>query len=119
MEKGPFEPINHISNSVPKTFETSNEKPTSEEFIPVVPKAPTPKIIPMDPKDPYFLPPSLGIPNLDYTCLDLIRGPYYSLTIESLDSTFAKIPNIEYLDYLQKPSVFVPHTENQGENFQK
>ncbi|KAJ0610955.1 hypothetical protein HanHA300_Chr01g0009711 [Helianthus annuus] len=112
-------PLNHISNSVPKTFETSSEKPTSEEFILAVPKTPALKITPMDPKDSYFLPPNLGIPNLDYTYPDLIHDSYYSLTIESLDSTFAKIPNIGNFDYPQKPSVPVPHSEDQGENFRK
>ncbi|KAJ0783494.1 hypothetical protein HanLR1_Chr01g0020931 [Helianthus annuus] len=115
----PVETINHISDFVPKTFETSNEKPTSEESIPTVPEAPTPRMIPMDPNDPYFLTPSLGITNLDYTSPDPIRDPYYSLTIESLDSTFAKVPNMEDFDYPPKPSVSVPHTVNQGENFQK
>ncbi|KAM0033879.1 hypothetical protein Hdeb2414_s0016g00490961 [Helianthus debilis subsp. tardiflorus] len=115
----PVETINHISNSVPKTFETSNEKPTSEESIPSFIETPTLKVIPMDPNDPYFLPPSLGIPNLDYTSPDPIHDPYYALTIEPLYSTFAKIPNMEDFDYPPKPSVSAPHTVNQGENFQK
>ncbi|KAJ0513934.1 putative transcription factor B3-Domain family [Helianthus annuus] len=115
----PVETINHISDSVPKTFETSNEKPTSEESIPTVPEAPTPKMIPMDPIDPHFLPPNLGISNLDYTSPNPIHDPYYLLTIESLNSTFAKGPNMEDFDYPPKPSVSVPHTVNQGENFQK
>ncbi|KAM0009287.1 hypothetical protein Hdeb2414_s0021g00574621 [Helianthus debilis subsp. tardiflorus] len=76
-------------------------------------------MIPMDPNDPHFLPPNLGISNLDYTSPNPIHDSYYSLTIESLNSTFAKVPNMEDFDYPPKPLVSVPHTVNQGENFQK
>ncbi|KAJ0910828.1 hypothetical protein HanRHA438_Chr06g0256561 [Helianthus annuus] len=67
----------------------------------------------VDANDPCFLPPSFGILDLAYTSLNLIRDPYYSLTIESLNSTSITDPDSEDLHYSLKPSVSMPYVVNQ------
>ncbi|KAJ0805581.1 putative transcription factor NAM family [Helianthus annuus] len=87
--------------SIPEVHET----PILMESIQEVPEFPILKMIPVYANDPCFLPPSFGIPDLDYTSLNLIRHPYLFLTIESSDSTSIMDPDLEDLTYPMKPSV--------------
>ncbi|MFS7961136.1 putative transcription factor NAM family [Helianthus anomalus] len=75
------------------------------ESIPEVPEIQILKMIPVDANDPCFLPPSFGIPDLDYTSLSRIRDPYRFLTIESVDSTSTTDPDLEDLNHPPEPSV--------------